>query len=467
MSAAGQRKRSVVNGECRVKRFQDKLQGGLLALMLAAAALIPPTEAVALDLPEPLALDDFVQFDPAQVRLGQLLFYDKILSGNQNIACATCHHHKLNGADGVSLGIGEGGAGLGMERASDTGADRIIERVPRNAPALWNLGHKDIQFLFLDGRVEVSDDFGNGFRTPAWIFLPEGLNSPLAAQALFPMTSEIEMAGQPGENPVAGAAYEGAHYVWPLVAERIRNIDAYVPMFIEAFDAVEKAEDITIVEIANAIAAFEGTEFRNHDSPFDKYLMGDEAALNAAEKRGMELFYGDVGCSNCHAGPLLSNQSFQALGLPPFGPGKTLLNDPIPRDVGRLAISDAPGDAYSFRVPFLRNVALTAPYGHNGAMPTLEAMVRHHANPRQSNENWRKEMAVLPSVPWLSSEDFVLRDNVAENNRILARIDIDLPPVSDAEIADLVAFLNALTGETALDRPMGVPETVPSGLPVD
>lgn len=144
-----------------------------------------------------------------------------------------------------------------------------------------------------------------------------------------------------------------------------------------------------------------------------------------------------------------------------------MLNDPIPRDVGRLTISDALGDAYSFRVPFLRNVALTAPYGHNGAMPTLETMVRHHANPRQSNENWRKEMAVLPSVPWLASEDFALRDNVAENNRIQARIDIDLPPVSDAEIADLVAFLNALTGETALDRPMGVPKTVPSGLPVD
>ena len=80
------------------------------------------------------------------------------------------------------------------------------------------------------------------------------------------------MAGQPGENPIAGAAYEGAHYVWPLVAERVRNVDAYVEMFIEAFDNVNQASDITIVEIANAIAAFEGTEYRNFDSPFDKYL---------------------------------------------------------------------------------------------------------------------------------------------------------------------------------------------------
>jgi cytochrome c peroxidase len=432
----------------------------LLALSLA-------TPAVALDLPDPLKLEDFIQFEPAQVQLGQLLFYDKVLSGNQNIACATCHHHDFNSADGVSLGIGEGGTGLGKQRSAGAGPDQIHERVPRNAPGLWNLAHQDVKFMFHDGRAEVSDDFGNGFRTPAWIFLPKGLNSLLAAQALFPVASETEMAGQPGENPIAGAAFDGAHHVWPLITERVRNIDAYVPKFTEAFDNVNDASDITIVEIANAIAAFVGTEFRNFDSPFDKYLNGDETALDDAQARGMELFFGDVGCVSCHAGPLLSNQSFQALGLPPFGPGLTFLNDPIPRDVGRMAISDNLDDAYRFRVPFLRNVALTGPYGHNGAMPTLEAMVRHHMNPQESNAKWRADMAILPSVPWLASSDFALRDNIAENDRVRSRISIDLPPVTDAEIADIVAFLNALTGETALQRPMGRPDMVPSGLPVD
>ncbi|WP_366111670.1 cytochrome c peroxidase [Aestuariivita sp.] len=432
----------------------------MLALSLA-------TPAVALDLPDPLKLEDFIQFEPAQVQLGQLLFYDKVLSGNQNIACATCHHHDFNSADGVSLGIGEGGTGLGKQRSAGAGPDQIHERVPRNAPGLWNLAHQDVKFMFHDGRAEVSDDFGNGFRTPAWIFLPKGLNSLLAAQALFPVASETEMAGQPGENPIAGAAFDGAHHVWPLITERVRNIDAYVPKFTEAFDNVNDASDITIVEIANAIAAFVGTEFRNFDSPFDKYLNGDETALDDAQARGMELFFGDVGCVSCHAGPLLSNQSFQALGLPPFGPGLTFLNDPIPRDVGRMAISDNLDDAYRFRVPFLRNVALTGPYGHNGAMPTLEAMVRHHMNPQESNAKWRADMAILPSVPWLASSDFALRDNIAENDRVRSRISIDLPPVTDAEIADIVAFLNALTGETALQRPMGRPDMVPSGLPVD
>jgi len=447
-------------GERPVIFVRQKLLSGLLSLTLAAPAM-------ALDLPDPLTLDDFVRFDPAQVRLGQSLFYDKILSGNQNIACATCHHHDFNSADGVSLGIGEGGAGLGAERSAGAGDDKIEERVPRNAPGLWNLAHRDVKFLFHDGRVEVSDDFGNGFRTPAWIFLPDGLNSVLAAQALFPLAADTEMAGQPGENPIGGAAFDGAHHVWPLVADNVRSVDAYVPLFVAAFDTVDDASDITIVEIVNAIAAFIGTEFRNFDSPFDKYLGGDETALTDAQLRGMELFYGEVGCVSCHSGSLMSNQSFQALALPPFGPGQTTLNDPIARDVGRMAISDKLEDAYRFRVPFLRNVALTAPYGHNGAMPTLEAMVRHHVNPRESNAKWQADMAILPPVPWLASEDFALRENEAENARILANIDIALPPVSDAQIADLVAFLNALTGETALDRPMGRPDTVPSGLPVD
>ncbi|WP_321345364.1 cytochrome c peroxidase [Breoghania sp.] len=436
-----------------------------LHVCLLSLALVTP--AVALDLPDPLTLDDFIQFEPAQVKLGQLLFYDKILSGNRNIECATCHHQKFHGGDGVSLGIGEGGAGLGMDRTGGAGHDKILERVPRNAPSLWNLGHKDVRVMFFDGRVSVSNDYGNGFRTPAWIFLPKGLNSVLAAQVLFPMASEIEMAGQPGENPIAGAAFEGAHYVWPLVVDRIRNIEPYVQMFIDAFDNVNESSDITIVEIANAIAAFEGTEYRNFDSPFDKYLEGDKTALNDAEKRGMTLFYGKARCSECHSGPLMSDQSFRALALPPFGPGRTLLNDPISRDVGRVAVSDVPEDAYRFRVPFLRNIALTAPYGHNGAMPTLEAMVRHHFYPLESNAQWRARMAMLPPVTWLASSDFDLLDNEVENNRILSRIDIDLPPATDTEIADIVAFLNALTGETALKRPLGRPETVPSGLPVD
>ncbi|MDJ0631436.1 MAG: cytochrome c peroxidase [Rhodobacter sp.] len=432
-----------------------------LLLLLGLAA-----PAAALDLPAPLTDDDFLQFDRAQAELGQLLFYDKILSGNQNISCGSCHHHDLGSTDGLSLGIGEGGVGLGPARTAGTGANRIKARIPRNAPALWNLAHKDIDALFHDGRLSISDLYGNGFNSPAEEYLPAGLKSLLAAQALFPVTSDNEMAGHPGENEIAGAVHDRIDKAWPIIAERVRGIPEYVEMFAAAFDHVDRAEDITIVEIANAIAAFEGTEFRNHDSAFDAYLGGEPEALDESQMRGMELFY-TVGCSGCHAGPMLTDNGFHAIGLPQFGPGRTRPWDPMPRDVGRMGETDRLEDAYKFRTPSLRNVALTAPYGHNGAMPTLEAMVRHHADPRASQQGWTPDMAALRPAPWLAATDFVIREDRIEMQRQLAVNELELPPLSDQDIADIVAFLNCLTGRTAEDRPLGVPARVPSGLPVD
>ena len=78
---------------------------------------------------------DFPSRDPAKEALGKLLMFDKILSGNRNISCGTCHHHDHGGSDGLSLGIGEGGTGVGPERTAGTGADRIKKRIPRNAPS--------------------------------------------------------------------------------------------------------------------------------------------------------------------------------------------------------------------------------------------------------------------------------------------------------------------------------------------
>ncbi len=422
--------------------------------------------AAALDLPDPLTEADFIQFDPQQAQLGQLLFYDKILSGNQNISCGTCHHHDLGSSDGLSLGIGEGGVGLGPNRTPGEGRSRIHARIPRNAPALWNLAHRDIDTLFHDGRLSKSDLFGNEFNSPAEEFLPTGLNSILAAQALFPMTAEHEMAGNPGENEIAGAVKNRVDKAWPIIAKRVRSNTEYGEMFVAAFDHIEAPEDVTIVEIVNAIAAFVGTEFRSDNSAFDAYLKGDTGALNAQEMRGMELFY-TVGCSGCHAGPLLSDQAFHNIGLPQFGPGRTRKWDPMPRDVGRMGESDELEDAYRFRTPSLRNIALTAPYGHNGAMPTLEDMVRHHANPRVSQQTWRPQMAALRSVRWLEKTDFIIRSDRIEMERQLARVEVDLPGLSDQDIADIVAFLNSLTDKSEASMPLGVPETVPSGLPVD
>ena len=371
---------------------RNSFLGAVLGVLACAPAYGSP-------LPRPLQPSDFVTFDADQARIGQLLFFDPILSGNRNIACATCHHPDHGTSDALSLGIGEGGTGLGPDRRPGAGAERIIKRIPRNAPALWNLGAREVEVMFHDGRLSVSDIYDNGFDSPAQEWLPEGLNSILAAQALFPMTSQFEMAGDPKENQVAGAAYDRIDAVWPIIAKRVRIIPEYAEMFVAAFDDVTRPLDITITHVANALAAFEGTEFQSFDSPFDAYLAGDPSVLTPDQKAGLALFYGEAGCAACHAGPLLTDHKFHALMLPHFGPGKTRQWDPIVRDVGRMGASDRLEDAYRFRTPSLRNVALTAPYGHNGAYATLEGIVRHHLDARAGFQDWQPQMAALPEVP--------------------------------------------------------------------
>lgn len=411
-----------------------------------------------------ITADDYIPTDPDQARIGQLLFYDKVLSGNKNISCGTCHHHDQAGGDGLSLGIGEGGVGVGPERTAGTGPSAIRKRIPRNAPALWNLGHKEIEVLFHDGRLSHSDIYGNGFDSPAEEWLPQGLDNLVAAQALFPMIAQFEMAGNPRENEIAGATHDRVDVAWPIIAKRVRTIPEYGAMFVQAFDHIDNPADVTIIEIANAIGAFINSEWQSYDSPYDDWITG--TALPANAERGRRLFFNNR-CASCHSGPLFTDQGFHALGLPAFGPGRTRQWDQISRDVGRMAETNLIEDAYKFRTPSLRNVALTAPYGHNGAYPTLEAIIRHHADPAGSAANWTPDMANLPDVPWLAAVDFAIREDTAEMARQAAVNDLQPMTFSDRDIADLVAFLNALTGKTALVRPMGRPDAVPSGLPVD
>ncbi|MGB0746194.1 MAG: cytochrome-c peroxidase [Alphaproteobacteria bacterium] len=437
--------------------------------MIGTASVAPTAsaESAASVLPPPLTAESFHPVDPARVRIGQLLFFDPILSGNRNISCATCHNPDHGTTDGLSLGIGEGGMGVSINRTPGTGADRIKKRIPRNAPALWNLGAIEIRQMFHDGRVTHSADYDNDFATPAQEWLPEGLSGLLAVQALFPMTAQFEMAGDPAENEVAGAAYSRIDEVWPIIAKRVRVIPAYSDLFIEAYDDVDDPLDITITHLANALADFQNFEFQSYDSRFDSYLKGDLDALNDAEKDGMALFYGKAGCSGCHSGSLLTDHDFHALMLPHFGPGRTRVWDTIVRDVGRMSFTDRLEDAYRFRTPSLRNVALTGPYGHNGAYASLEDMVRHHLNPRESFEAWNPDNLILPEVPWLAHVDFLSFEDRLERARLSAQLDIEPKTLSDGEIDQLLSFLGALTGEASTQGRLGRPSAVPSGLPID
>ena len=411
----------------------------------------------------PLTDQDFPAQDANKEKLGKFLYWDKIISGNQNISCGTCHHTMAGTGDGLSLPIGEGGHGLGVARDTGGNTTPVVERVPRNAPPVFNLGATEFETFFHDGRVTKNDNHASGFDSPAGDDLLSGLDSALATQAMFPPTSATEMRGQSGENTVADASELSD--IWSLLTQRVMANDTYKQLFEDAFPGLNVPQDVTFVHIANAIAAYEATEFRADKTPFDQYLRGQKSALSWSQKRGMSLFYGKAKCADCHSGSLLSDQDFHAIGIPPIGPGKgDGLNGHD--DFGREQVTSDSADRYLFRTPLLRNVSLTGPWGHNGAYDSLEAMVRHNLNPQNALDNYDANQVVVPSRADLDSLDFVVLNDPASMDALKAGITLESVVLTEDEISDLMEFLNALTDPRFLDMRSKFPRTVPSGLPV-
>jgi cytochrome c peroxidase len=218
----------------------------------------------------------------------------------------------------------------------------------------------------------------------------DGRATTLEEQALGPIHNPVEM-GETLEN----------------VVRKLNGIDGYRAQFKAVFDS-----EVTADGIAKAIAAFERTVLSG-PSPFDKYMAGDKTAMSAAAIRGLRVFNGKAQCRTCHKGPIFSDQSFHNVGVG--------MDRPDP-DVGREAVTKDPRDRGKFKTPTLRNVALTWPYLHDGSAKTLEEVV-----------------------------EFYDRGGVQNPT-----LDIFISPIglSADERADLVAFLEALTGTLpAIARP--------------
>ena len=422
-------------------------------------------QALGADLRLPAALTDasFRPVDPQEAALGQLLFYDPILSGNREVACATCHHPEFGTSDGVSLGLGDGGRGLGPRRVADP-ANLPEERIPRNAQALWNLGALEYQSMFHDGRVEVDHTRPNGMRTPLDEDMPVGFASMLAAQTMFPVLSADEMAGHYQENEISTAVrlgmLSGERGAWALLAARVAAIPAYAESFAAVYPEVAARRPIAFTDVSNAIAAFMEFEFRSDSAPFDAVLRG-EGVLAPLAAEGMALFYGEAGCGGCHSGPFLTDHAFHAMAAPQLGPGKGARFERHARDEGRFRVTGDPADWYAFRTPALRNVALTAPYGHAGAHPTLAGFLADHTSGAAVTA-YDRAQALLPT---LAVADWEVLDDPAEVAAIAAAARGGFVPDS-GQIAALVAFLEALTDPVAVTGRLGVPAAVPSGLAV-
>ena len=415
---------------------------------IQAAGVVP------LDLPAPE--------DPAIVALGQALFFDKELSGDRNISCATCHHPANTTTDQLPTSIGAGGSGSGSVRSLASGT-----MIARNAPALFHLGAATTGALFWDGRV--SQNPATGFYTtpesalngssPTRSDITAVLSGVLSAQALFPLTSDHEMRGQPG-NEIRDAAENQA--TWAAIMARlvgtsngtVGGLAAYRALFDAAYGL--NYDDLNIGHVARAIAAFESAVYRGTDSPFDRYIRGDVLALTPEARRGGLIFFGRAGCANCHNGPALSDFQFHGIAAPQLGPGVAAGDDR-----GRFEQTGLAADMYTFRTPPLRNVELTAPYTHAGAYASLEAVVRHYNNTAQAARNY--DASQLGRADYIATVD-------TDPARIEARIAARDPRVQNplrlnpGQQADLVAFLRSLTDPGARDLSATVPTSVPSGL---
>jgi cytochrome c peroxidase len=379
-------------------------------LLIAAGTLGPFVFGAG---PGSAQLPDVVPPPTAQVELGRLLFWDPILSGEQDVACATCHHPDFAYADGRDLSLGPSAVGLGPDRVADS--DSRIPVVKRNAHTVLNTVYNGLSRRRRGrgrgrgrGNVRVVD------QETAPMFWDNRVRS-LEAQALEPIKAFEEMRGSAYTEELAVDS----------VLVRLRSVPEYVRLFDEAFGSVGVESET----LAEALAAFQRSLLAVN-SPVDRFQRGETSALSVQQQRGMRDF-DEVGCDRCHGGPMFSDYRLHAEGV---------AENPL------LATPDTSRGRFRFRTPSLRNVGLTAPYMHNGMLESLEDVLVFYDTGRSENPN------------------------VASGGRRRGgdggppRVDGSFRRISDMDtqqMEDIVAFLEALTDD---DFDRTVPERVPSGL---
>lgn len=288
---------------------------------------------------------------PQTIALGKMLFWDPILSGNKDVACATCHHPANGYSDNLDLSIGSGGVGLGANRHFLNPRTSVF--VKRNSQTILNTAFNGM------------DVNGNYNPVNAPMFWDSRVKS-LENQSIEPIKTLEEMRGTKFSEINA----------LDSVLARLKSIPEYQLLFKNAFGGTQA---ITTINMSVAIAAFERTLTANN-SPFDRYQRGEKTAMNALEIQGMNAFQ-TAGCGGCHTGSMFSDYQLHVLSVP---------------DNAKLSQSDAgANNTYSFRTPSLRNLKVTAPFMHSGVFQTLNDVLRFYnnisrGNSQNSNVNGRQ-----------------------------------------------------------------------------
>jgi cytochrome c peroxidase len=296
---------------------------------------------------------------PEKVELGRMLYFDPRFSSTGTVSCNSCHNVMLGGDDNrpVSMGV-----------HSQTGG--------RSAPTVWNSGFSSSQFW--DGRAATLED-----------------------QAKGPVANPIEMGMADVETAMG----------------RVRAIPGYKAYFERAFSG---DNPMTVENAAKAVAAYERTLI-TPNSPYDRFVKGDKEALNDQQQRGMQAF-ADIGCGSCHSGPAFNGPSMPAgtgffMKFPTFTDNDYVKKYGLMDDPGRGEVTKSDADKHLWKVPTLRNVALTAPYFHNGSASTLEEAVK-----------------------------------------VMAKVQLNKDLTAE-QAADIMAFLGSLTGEFPKQTLPRLPET--------
>lgn len=253
-------------------------------------------------------------YSPAKAELGRLLYFEKRISADGVLSCASCHHPSKGFTDQSAVSTGVKGQKGGV-----------------SAPTVINRAYGMMQFW--DGRA-----------------------ASLEAQAIGPMANPIEM----------GSTH-------PVVVETLRKIPGYRTRF----KAVFGTSDFTLDHVAMAIATFERTVLSGN-APYDKYKLGNKAAMNASQIRGMDVFFNKAKCDQCHEGASFTLNAFHNLGI---GQDKAA---PHP---GRFAVSRKAEDLGAFKTPTLREIEHTFPYMHDGSLKTLEEVVDFYDKGGIPNKN--------------------------------------------------------------------------------
>lgn len=383
--------------------------------------------------------------------LGRALAFDKELSGNRDISCMTCHLPSVGTGDARNLAIGQGGSGLGLDRTHPDSAF-----IPRNAPPLYNLHAMDS--LFWDGRVSIAED---ELSTPAGDAITSEMEAvfdfgAISALAMFPVLSREEMRGF-GGNELAAFDDADMNGTWDAIMVRLGEIPQYRTMFEKAYPGTS-FDDMTFAHASNAIGGYIVKTFAMTNTPWDAFLDGDDAALTLDQLRGAKNFLA-ARCSICHGGNALSDGDFHNVALAQFGPG--VGNGPNgDDDFGRSNVSGSTSQRYAFRSTPLRNVELTAPYGHAGQFATLFDFIDHYSESDIKLHAYDvMQIEEIHRASLVDNFDDILdtRDPLLDG--------VVFPVQTIAEVTD---FMAALTDPKATNLPgWAVPNQVPSGLSID